>query len=144
MAAKFEIRSPKTGEFRWVLVSQGRTLATSEAYPRRGSAEKAIDSFRLAAIGAPVIDTTVPAAKTPTRKAARAVGRAVGKAVVKGGRAVEKVEKAAAKAPVAATSTAKRAAKTVEKATKKAAKVVQPTRTAKKTAAPRKRTSGGG
>src|SRR2546423_7241244 len=81
VAAKFEIRQPKAGEFRWVLVSQGRTLATSEAYSRRGSAEKAIDSFRMAAIGAPVIDTTVPPARS--RKAARAAGRAVGKAVVK-------------------------------------------------------------
>ncbi|MDQ1499751.1 MAG: hypothetical protein QOI86_3091, partial [Actinomycetota bacterium] len=27
MAAKFEIRSPKAGEFNWVLLSQGRTLA---------------------------------------------------------------------------------------------------------------------
>jgi uncharacterized protein YegP (UPF0339 family) len=133
MAAKFEIRSPKAGEVRWVLVSQGRTLATSEAYSRRGSAEKAIDSFRLAAIGAPVIDTTAPAAKTATRTAARAAGRLVGKSVVKSGRAGEKIEKTAAK------STAKRAAKTVEKATKKAAKAVKPARTAKRTTAPRKR-----
>ena len=65
MAAKFEIRSPKEGQYIWVLVSQGRTLATSEAYARRAQAEKAIVSFQMAAVNAPVIDTTVPPAKTP-------------------------------------------------------------------------------
>jgi uncharacterized protein YegP (UPF0339 family) len=98
VAAKFEIRSPKAGEYRWVLVSQGRTLATSQAYPRRAMAEKSIVSFRLAATAAPVIDTTVPAAKTTTRKAARVTGRTLGKAVAKTGRAVEKAEQALSKA----------------------------------------------
>jgi uncharacterized protein YegP (UPF0339 family) len=109
MAAKFEIHASTTGQYRWVLVSQGRTLATSEAYSRRGLADKAIVAFRMAAAAAPVVDTTVPAPKATTRKAARAVGRVVAKAVVKGGRAVETAEQAAAK-------TAKRAAKTVKKA----------------------------
>ena len=54
MAAKFEIRQPKAGEFRWVLVSQGRTLATSESYTRKVSAEKAIESLRKAAASATV------------------------------------------------------------------------------------------
>ncbi len=98
MAASFEIRSPKAGEYRWVLVSQGRTLATSPAYSRRGAAEKAIDSFRMAAIAAPVTDTTVPAAKATTRQAARATGRTLGKVVAKTGRVMEKVEEAVAKA----------------------------------------------
>jgi uncharacterized protein YegP (UPF0339 family) len=128
VAAKFEIRSPKAGEYRWILVSQGRTLATSEAYSRRGSAEKAIDSFRLAAIGAPVIDTTVPAAKTATRTAARVLGRAVGKSVVKSGRVVEKAEKKAAKATKKVTRTVAKAARTA-------------TASATKSAAPRKRSS---
>jgi uncharacterized protein YegP (UPF0339 family) len=89
MAAKFEVRSPKAGEFRWVLVSQGRTLATSESYSRKVSAEKAIASLRKAAATATVNDTTVrpAAAKAPK----------------------------AAKAPAAAKTTVKRAAKTVEK-----------------------------
>jgi uncharacterized protein YegP (UPF0339 family) len=130
MAAKFEIRSPKAGEYRWVLVSQGRTLATSEAYSRRGPAEKAIDSFRLAAIGAPVIDTTVPAAKAATRQAARAVGRALGKAVVKSGRTVEKAEKKATKATKTATRAVAKAASTAKAS-------------ATKTAAPRRRSSRG-
>ena len=110
MAAKFEIRSPKAGEYRWVLVSQGRTLATGAPYGRRALAEKSIDAFRLAATAAPVVDTTAPAARPTTGKAARAVGRVLGKAVVRGGRAVETAEQAAAK-------TAKRAARTVETAT---------------------------
>ena len=112
MAAKFEIRSPKAGQFRWVLVSQGRTLATGPAHPRKALAQKSIDSFRMAAIAAPVADLTVPAATTPVRKAARTSGRAAGKAVAKTGRAVEKAEQAVA-------TPAKRAARTVKKAATK-------------------------
>lgn len=109
MAAKFEIHSPKAGEYRWVLVSQGRILATSEAYNRRATAEKAIVSFRMVAVNAPVIDTTQPPATT-AGKAARATGRAVAKALVRSGRAVENVEKAGAK-------TAKRATRVVKEVT---------------------------
>ena len=105
MAAKFEIHSPKAGEYRWALVSQGRILATSEAYSRRGLAEKAMVSFRMTAVNAPVIDTTLSPAKTTTGKVARATGRTVAKSVVKGGRAVEKVEKTAAKATKRAVET---------------------------------------
>jgi uncharacterized protein YegP (UPF0339 family) len=94
MAAKFEIRSPKAGQYTWVLVNQGRILATSVPYARRALAEKAIVAFRMAAVNAPVIDQTLPAAKTAPGKAARGTGRAVAKAVVKGGRAVEKLEEA--------------------------------------------------
>ena|SRR5438105_4717497 len=132
MAAKFEIRSPKAGEFRWVLVSQGRTLATGESYTRKVSAVNAIESLRKAAATATVADLTLPPAKTTPGKAARAAGRAVGKAVVKAGRTVAKAEKTAAKAPAAAKSSAKRAAK-----------AVKPAPAAKKSAAPRKRTAGG-
>lgn len=102
MAAKFEIRSPQAGRYVWVLVSQGRTLATSGEYARRALAEKAIAAFRMAAVSAPVVDTAVPAAKTAPEKAARATGRSLAKAVVKAGRAVEKIEKTAAKAAKAA------------------------------------------
>ena len=83
MAAKFEIRSPKAGEFRWVLVSQGRTLATSESYTRKVSAEKAIESLRKAAATATVNDTTakpakkVAAAKTTVKRAAKTVAKTV-------------------------------------------------------------------
>ena len=61
MAAKFEIRSPKAGQFRWVLTSQGRTLATGETYSRRVSAQKAIDSLQAAAATATIDDTTIKA-----------------------------------------------------------------------------------
>jgi uncharacterized protein YegP (UPF0339 family) len=81
MAAKFEVVQSGSG-YRWVLTSQGRTLATSEVFSRRGLAEKAIVSFRMAAVNAPVIDTTLPAAKTTLGKVARATGRALAKAGV--------------------------------------------------------------
>jgi uncharacterized protein YegP (UPF0339 family) len=129
MAAKFEILSVQAGEYRWVLVSQGRTLATSEAYSRRGLAEKAIVAFRLAATAAPVIDTTLPAATTATRQAARAVGRALGKAVVKSGRTVDKAEKKAAKATKTATRAVAKAASTAKPSgTKSAAARKRPSR----------------
>jgi len=66
VAAKFEIR--QTGnEFCWVLLSQGRVLATSEPYSRKASCVKAIESFRKAAAGAAIIET----GKNPPAKATR-------------------------------------------------------------------------
>jgi uncharacterized protein YegP (UPF0339 family) len=122
MAAKFEIQSPKAGEYRWVLVSQGRTLATSPAYTTKAAAQNGMASFRTAAGSAPLVDTTLRAARTPGGKAARATGGAVGRAVVKSGRAVETVQKAAAR-------TTKRAAKETTKAVQSAAEAVTgPTR----------------
>jgi uncharacterized protein YegP (UPF0339 family) len=115
MAGKFEVRSLAGGQYTWVLVSQGRTLATSGPYRTRAQAEKAIVSFRMAAVNAPVVDTTLSAAKTPTGAAARVTGRAVGKAVVAGGQAVEKVEETAAKV----AKKAARAVRTVAKAAKR-------------------------
>lgn len=72
MAAKFEISSPKAGEFNWVLRSQGRTLATGESYARRVSAEKAIESLRKAAATATVADLTLKPATTAPAAASRA------------------------------------------------------------------------
>lgn len=95
--ATFEIRSPKAGKYVWVLTSQGRILATSEEYSRRSLAEKAIVPFRMAAVNAPVIDTTEPAADGAAAKVARATGRVLAKAVVRSGRAIEKAEKTADK-----------------------------------------------
>jgi uncharacterized protein YegP (UPF0339 family) len=106
MAAKFEIQSPKAGQYQWVLVSQGRVLATSAPYNRRALCEKSIVPFRMAAVNAPVNDMTQPAVGSATRKVARVAGRAVAKAVVTGGRAVEKAEKVAVKA---AKTTARKA-----------------------------------
>jgi uncharacterized protein YegP (UPF0339 family) len=79
MAAKFEIRSPKAGEFNWVLKSQGRTLATGESYTRKVSAEKAIESLRRAAAGATVDDKTVKAAAAS--KPAKATAKRTAKKV---------------------------------------------------------------
>lgn len=109
MAAKFEIRSPKAGQYQWVLVSQGRVLATSAPYNRRALCEKAIVPFRMAAVNAPIVDTTQPVAKSATRKVARVAGRAIGKAVVTAGRAVEKAENAAVKAAKKGTRKARAA-----------------------------------
>ena len=82
MAAKFEIVQPQTGEFRWVLTSQGRVLAKSDPYTRKVSCVNAMESFRKAAPTADIVDHTarpkVP--QTIPAKAARATGRVVGKA----------------------------------------------------------------
>jgi uncharacterized protein YegP (UPF0339 family) len=118
MAAKFEIRSPKAGQYTWVLISQGRTLATSQAYSTRPLAEKAIVSFQMAAVNAPVVDTTVPEAKTPTGGAARVTRRAVAKAVVTGRQTVEKVEETAAKAAKQMVEKASRAVESVTEVAK--------------------------
>src|ERR1044072_7477583 len=83
MAAKFEIVQPKPGEFRWVLMSQGRVLAKSDAYTRKVSCQNAMESFRKAAPTATIVDHTArPAAapKTAPGKGARTTGRVVGKA----------------------------------------------------------------
>jgi uncharacterized protein YegP (UPF0339 family) len=85
MAAKFEIVQPKAGEFRWVLTSQGRVLARSEAYTRKVSCQNAMESFRKAAPTATVVDHTArpakaAAPKTAPGKVARKTGRVVGKA----------------------------------------------------------------
>jgi uncharacterized protein YegP (UPF0339 family) len=90
VAAKFEIRSPRAGRYVWALVSQGRTLATSTEYSRRALAEDAIVAFRMAAVNAPVVDTTVPAAPPAAGKAARATGRALGKVARKVARVTAK------------------------------------------------------
>lgn len=114
MAAKFEIRSSKPGEFNWVLTSQGRTLATGESYTRKASAEKAIDSLRKATGTATVADLTLPPAKTAPAKAATKATKAA-----KGTKATK------------ATKAGKGTAKSAAGARKASA--------AKKTAAPRKR-----
>ena len=116
LAAKFEIEQSGSG-YRWVLKSQGRTLATSPAYTSKAAAQNGMASFRTAAANAPLIDTTLRAATTPVGKAGRATGRALGRAVVNSGRAVENVEKAAGR-------TTKRAAEGTAKALESAATVV--------------------
>jgi len=107
MAAKFEILQPKPGEFRWVLTSQGRVLARSDAYTRKASCLNAMESFRKAAPTAVVDDQTVATApkraaakdKPATAKAARATGRVVGKAAAKVKELVDGVGEAMTPAP---------------------------------------------
>src|SRR3954451_18837249 len=75
MAAKFEVSSNGKGGFKWILTSQGRTLAFSEPYSRKASCLNAIDSLRKAAGTATVSDgtvasTTATAAKAAPKKAA--------------------------------------------------------------------------
>lgn len=84
MAAKFEIRSAKAGEYTWVVTSQGRTLATGESYSRRASAEKAVEAFRKAVPTATIVDLTVKApAKAPT-KSTKAAKKPAAKAIKTG------------------------------------------------------------
>ena len=87
MAAKFEILQTNPGEFRWVLTSQGRVLARSDAYTRKVSCVNAMESFRKAAPGAEIVDHTARPTKTTAAppatvpgKVARKTGRVVGKA----------------------------------------------------------------
>jgi uncharacterized protein YegP (UPF0339 family) len=122
VAAKFEIRSPKPGEYSWVLLSQGRTLATGASYTSKASAEKAIASMRSAASSATVLDLTLPAPRTPAGTAARTTGRVLGRAVVKSGQAVEQVEKTVATAAAGAAEVAKKAAKKAKAKAKPKAK----------------------
>ena len=124
MAAKFEVVQSGSG-YRWVLKSQGRTVAIGATYQRRALAEKAIASFRMAAIAAPVDDQTPTRGKPAPAKAARAAGRAVGKTVGTGAAAVEKLEK------------------TTKRVAKKAAKVVDAAAPTAKKAAGRKRATKG-
>src|SRR5581483_11303615 len=116
MAAKFEIRSAGAGQYTWVLLSQGRTLASGESYARRAAAEKAIASLRSAVAGATVADLTVK----PKPAAAKAAKTA-------------KAARPAKTAKTARKSTAKTTTTTKATATTKAAGAP------KKAAAPRKR-----
>jgi uncharacterized protein YegP (UPF0339 family) len=97
MAAKFEIRTPKAGEFNWVLLSQGRTLATGETYTRKVSCVNAVESVRKAAPTAAVDDTTVKPAAAKAKTAKTAGRKVAAKAAAKTGRAAGKVAAGAAK-----------------------------------------------
>ena len=130
MASRFEIKQNGRGEFRFVLTSNGRVLATSEPYTRKSSCLNAIESLRKAAVSASVAEDTMQTA--PVAKAARTAGRAIGKAKAKVGSTVAKAEKAAAPRKRAAA-----AAKSTKAATPRK-KAAAPTK-ATKTAAPKKR-----
>ena len=121
MAAKFEVKASGSG-YQWVLSSQGRTLATSPTYSRKAMAEKAIVSFRMAALAAPVNDTTPTRAKAPLAKVARTAGRAAGKVAAVGAEVVDQAEKTVKRATRGVRGTAKSAATQAGTARRKAAK----------------------
>jgi len=87
MAAKFEIRQPRAGQFQWVLLNQGRVLAKSDTYSRKAACLHAMESFRQAAPTAELIDHTPTRGKTASTpapaRAARSTGRFLGKAAAK-------------------------------------------------------------
>jgi uncharacterized protein YegP (UPF0339 family) len=85
MAAKFEVLESKRGQFRWVLTSQGRVLATSDPYAGRAACLRAMESFRKAAPAATVVDHTAKPVRAasprpPSARVARTTGRVMGKA----------------------------------------------------------------
>jgi len=122
VAAKFEIRSPGPGQYNWVLLGQGRTLAIGESYTRKVAAEKAIESMRQAAASATVLDLTLPRAKTSAGRVARTTGRVLARAVVKSGQAVEQAEQTVAQAATGVTKAAKKTAKKDKGQRKKSAR----------------------
>ncbi|MEW6155186.1 MAG: DUF1918 domain-containing protein [Actinomycetota bacterium] len=66
-ATKFEVRHSDNDQYRWVLLSQGRILATSEPYTRKTSCLKAIESFRNAALTASIGKAAGPVVTAKTR-----------------------------------------------------------------------------
>ena len=88
MAAKFEIRS-SGGQHSWVLLSQGRILASGGPYARRSMAEKAIGSLRSAVAGATVADLTIKAKPAAAKAAAAKATTTAKKAAAPGRRAAK-------------------------------------------------------
>lgn len=80
MPAKFVLKKGTTGKFRFsLLATNGKVVATSEAYETKRAALAGIASVQRIAAGAAVEDTTAaaparaaakPAAKAPARKPA--------------------------------------------------------------------------
>lgn len=57
MAAKFEISKDKSGKFRFHLkAANGEIIAASQGYETRASAEKGIESVKMSAPDAKVVD----------------------------------------------------------------------------------------
>lgn len=139
MAAKFEIQSSQTGQYRWVLVSQGRTLAIGPTYARRAMVEKSIDSFRTAAIAAPVDDQAPTRGKTVAATTGRVAGRAVGEALATGS-PQEQIEQGLAKLDATVAEIKEVTARTAKRAAKRAATVMAAAPAPKKTGG-RKRTA---
>src|SRR3979409_2203550 len=83
MAAKFEVSSNGKGGYKWILTSQGRTLAFSEPYSRKASCLKAIESLRKDAETATVSDGTLATSHGAAAKPAGAKKAAPRKAAAK-------------------------------------------------------------
>ena len=125
MPAQFVLKKGSTGKFRFNLVAtNGRVIATSEAYDTRAKALAGIESVRRNAADAVLVDGTAPAAK-PAAKATGGKGTA---AAVKAATPVKPatVKKPAAKVTPADAKGSGRAtpAATPVKAVKRAVKKV--------------------
>jgi uncharacterized protein YegP (UPF0339 family) len=74
--AKFVVRKGTTGKFRFILIgTNGRVIATSEAYESKASAMRGIEALRKHASDARVMDETAKdATKAPTTKRGKAAG----------------------------------------------------------------------
>ncbi|HZQ76895.1 MAG TPA: DUF1508 domain-containing protein [Acidimicrobiia bacterium] len=120
MAAKFEIASAKSGQFNWVLKSQGRTLATGESYSRRALAERAVESLRKAVAGATVSDLTLKPKAAPAKRTAKAAKPAKATRAAKPAKATRAATPAKSTRKSARSGGAAPAAKTPAKAATKA------------------------
>ena len=118
MPAQFVLKKGSTGKFRFNLVAtNGRVVATSEAYDTKAKALAGIESVRKNAAAAVLVDGTAPAAK-PAAKATK------GTAVKPAAKAAPAKRPAATITPAdagatAGTGPAGKAAKVVKKAVRK-------------------------
>ena len=93
---KFVLDKGRTGKFRFNLLStNGRVIATSEAYETKAAALKGIASVQKMAADARLIDNTVAAAAAP-KKATKKAAAAPKKAAAKKAAAPKKTAKKAA------------------------------------------------
>ena len=76
MAGKFVLESGTTGKFRFsLLASNGKVIATSEAYETKSAALRGIESVRRNAAGARLEDTTEKNGASTSSRVARALKR---------------------------------------------------------------------
>ena len=88
---KFVLDKGRTGKFRFNLfATNGRIIATSEAYDSKAAALKGLAAVQRLAAGATVLDRTNGAAKTVTAKKAATKKTGAKKAVAKKARAAAK------------------------------------------------------
>ena len=79
MPGKFVVKKGTTGKFRFSLLStNGKVVASSEAYETKRAAMAGIASVQKLAAGATIVDTTVPAA-APAKAAAKPAAKPAAK-----------------------------------------------------------------